>query len=321
LILGLGGKLAGEAQINDFLGFAKQRQIDLSDLWIVTDGERLLWATVPIVSPGKTMLLFAPSQLVHADQPPAAAELIDQVCQRMSDRGIHLAQVLLDPQEHGVCQIYREQGFNDLAELIYLQGQAHKASRKPKWPAGVEALNYGDDTREWFAQAIAGSYDQSLDCPGLNGLRTIEDIMQGHRATGEFDPKYWTVLVERDVDGQRQALGVLLLSRVPRSDSAELVYLGLVPSARGRGLGDLLMQHAWGSVVADNARRLTLAVDSRNTPALALYYRHGMQRITSKAALLRDLRMSRGDQKITPLMAAAGPDKSTDLPTHYPHGQ
>ena len=36
--------------------------------------------------------------------------------------------------------------------------------------------------------------------------------------------------------------------------------------------------------------RLCLAVDSTNTPALKLYYRHGMQRIASKLALLRDLR-------------------------------
>jgi hypothetical protein len=31
-------------------------------------------------------------------------------------------------------------------------------------------------------------------------------------------------------------------------------------------------------------------VDSQNTPALKLYYRHGMHRIASKLALLRDLR-------------------------------
>jgi ribosomal protein S18 acetylase RimI-like enzyme len=102
----------------------------------------------------------------------------------------------------------------------------------------------------------------------------------------------WTVLVEPDAAGRDSVLGVLLLSRVPRSDSAELVYLGLVPTARGRGLGDLLMQQALGAIIGDNRRRLSLAVDSRNTPALALYYRHGLQRVTAKAALLRDLRQS-----------------------------
>ena len=39
-------------------------------------------------------------------------------------------------------------------------------------------------------------------------------------------------------------------------------------------------------------KRLTLAVDSRNAPALKLYYRHGMQQIGAKTAMLRDLRSS-----------------------------
>jgi ribosomal protein S18 acetylase RimI-like enzyme len=40
-----------------------------------------------------------------------------------------------------------------------------------------------------------------------------------------------------------------------------------------------------------NLPRLTLAVDSRNVPALKLYYRHGMQQMGTKTAMLRDLRM------------------------------
>jgi ribosomal protein S18 acetylase RimI-like enzyme len=44
----------------------------------------------------------------------------------------------------------------------------------------------------------------------------------------------------------------------------------------------------------DVARRqrseLSLAVDSRNTPALRLYYRHGFRRVGSRVAMVRDLR-------------------------------
>ena len=36
---------------------------------------------------------------------------------------------------------------------------------------------------------------------------------------------------------------------------------------------------------------MCLAVDARNTPALKLYYRHGMSRIGVKLALLKDLRV------------------------------
>jgi len=36
-------------------------------------------------------------------------------------------------------------------------------------------------------------------------------------------------------------------------------------------------------------RELSLAVDSRNGPALKLYFRHGLKRVGSRLALLRDL--------------------------------
>ena len=74
------------------------------------------------------------------------------------------------------------------------------------------------------------SYQQSLDCPLLNGLREIGDVIAGHQASGEFNPRFWFVLSERDMPR-----GVVLLNRVPRTDTAELVYFGLAPAARGAG--------------------------------------------------------------------------------------
>src|SRR5207302_922390 len=118
-----------------------------------------------------------------------------------------------------------------------------------------------------FARAIADSYQSSLDCPDLNGVRDIKDVIAGHKASGEFDPAGWFVLLEAG-----EPRGALLLSHVPRTDAAELVYIGLVPSARGSGLGDLLMRQALWAVAAMRLARLTLAVDSRNDPALKLYY-------------------------------------------------
>jgi ribosomal protein S18 acetylase RimI-like enzyme len=144
---------------------------------------------------------------------------------------------------------------------------------------------YSAETHALFGRIILDSYQNSLDCPALNGRRDIDDIIAGHQASGNFDPKLWFLLREGDTP-----LGVLLLSESLRSDSIELVYLGLTPAARGRKLGELMMRQAYATVSARNQPRLCLAVDSKNTPALKLYYRHGMHRIASKLALLRDLR-------------------------------
>ena len=41
---------------------------------------------------------------------------------------------------------------------------------------------------------------------------------------------------------------------------------------------------------SDDRATLALAVDAHNVPALRLYHRHGLRRIGSKLALMRDLR-------------------------------
>src|SRR5438046_8328601 len=110
-------------------------------------------------------------------------------------------------------------------------------------------------------------------------MRDVEDVISGHKASGEFDPDLWFVVSENQT-----AIGALLLSR-SHGDSLELVYLGLAPEARGRGIGDWLMQLAIAKVIAQRRSHLSLAVDSGNAPALALYYRHGMKRIGSRVAL------------------------------------
>jgi ribosomal protein S18 acetylase RimI-like enzyme len=119
----------------------------------------------------------------------------------------------------------------------------------------------------------------------LNGRRDVNDIIAGHQASGHFNPDLWFLLREGDTP-----LGVLLLSDSLRGDAVELVYLGLAPASRGRKLGELMMRQALAVTANRKHDRLCLAVDSTNTPALKLYYRHGMQRIASKLALLRDLR-------------------------------
>jgi ribosomal protein S18 acetylase RimI-like enzyme len=58
---------------------------------------------------------------------------------------------------------------------------------------------------------------------------------------------------------------------------AELAYLGLVPAARGRGLGRPLVRFALGRAEAAAAEWVTLSADVRNDPALKLYRAHGFR--------------------------------------------
>jgi len=240
---------------------------------------------LPILNPGRTLLLLTSQEVGSPNRP--AARLVEEICRHFAGQGVQLTQVLLESQSHQARQFFTSMGFKDIAELIYLQGQVPRNTVAPAMPEHMRWLEYSPATHAIFADAIMKTYRDSLDCPDLSGLREIDDVIAGHQATGEFDPSGWQLLMERD-----QAMGVVLMSRIPQSDAMELVYLGLPPQARGRGLGIFLMKQVFFLILRNQRRKLSLAVDSKNEPALKLYYRFGMRQVATRWAMIRDLRAS-----------------------------
>lgn len=287
LLLSGPGGLARDEQVLDFLSYAMHRHVDVNGTWIATTRGQIEWALLPVVSPGKSMLLLSPTKLLHRMSPDAPAELARTICAEYAQRDVELAQLLLDPGERSVMDAYASAGFTELAELVYLHRaiKPSMASEAVTLTGSLVLKSYSPELEEMFADAIRATYQESLDCPGLNGIRDMSDVMDGHRATGEFAPHLWHVLLEHD-----RVIAVLLLNRSIHSEAMELVYIGLAPAARGRGIGDLLMRLAMFLSAQDGKSELTLAVDSRNAPAMRLYFRHGLKRVGSRAAMIRDLR-------------------------------
>lgn len=282
LVLGNHGRRASDAQVLEFLRFAVQRRIDTTALWVAEQRDRLLWAVLPVASPGRTVLLFLPSGDGYPGQ--AAIHLIDAVCAHQQHQGFRLAQALTETPDTAQLQLLLSARFQRMAELVYMQRLVRAGMAGFTLPPSLRTVPYSPASHPLFAATILQTYEQSLDCPGLNGLRDIEDVLAGHRATGEFDPAMWQVILKDD-----EPAGVILLSRLRHADSAELVYFGLTPPARGQGLGAAAMEHALAIVARAELSQITLAVDSNNLPALKRYTRHGFMRTGSKHALIRDL--------------------------------
>ena len=106
----------------------------------------------------------------------------------------------------------------------------------------------------------------------MAGLRTAQDALATHRATGVFRAGTWHLALEGG-----EAVGVVLTSEV--EGRGDLVYLGVVPEARGRGIGRALL----GQAIRDTARMglpaLAVAVDTQNAPAVRLYERAGFKEV------------------------------------------
>jgi len=285
LRLVLSGRLGapGDEQVAEFLAVSRQRGVDPAQMMVATSLGRLWWALLPAISPGRTALLLSPSFMPGGAAQRHAQGLTAATCGMLARRGVRLTQLLLDPGEKALARMYESCGFAALAELIYLHCAVRRAEESDP-PGDVELAHYEPDLHADFREALQASYQGSLDCPALGGRRDLDDVLAGHRGGGEFDPSWWTLLRK----GGRPS-GLLLVNAPRGGVSAELVYLGLAPWARGCGLGDLLMRRAIATTARAQLAELMLAVDARNAPALGLYYRFGMRRMTSRLALMRDL--------------------------------
>ena len=280
------GRQSDRAAAERFLHYAETNAVSLDGLWARLDPEgRINSSVLAVPSPGRTAMVFASHPRRAGDTPPMA-ELIDHACRRIAGWDVELAQALLDPGEELDRKTFLLASFIELAVLSYLERPLSRATvpQGARWPAGVRVEPFSGELEDDLVTILERSYEQTLDCPGLYGLRRTTDIVAGHKATGQFDPSLWTLIW---TDGE--PAGALLLNPYPGHKTVELVYLGLAPGARGRGLGRQLLRHGLGLLYERRARSVTLAVDSRNTPALSLYESEGFRPAVQRAALIRSL--------------------------------
>src|SRR5262249_52685797 len=97
LILATESGLAKDDAILDFCSYAVERKIDTGAIWIAVHDRRIVWAMLPVPSPGRTMLMFAPTVLFVQTPPVAITMLSTEVCRHHAMRGVQLAQMLIDP--------------------------------------------------------------------------------------------------------------------------------------------------------------------------------------------------------------------------------
>jgi ribosomal protein S18 acetylase RimI-like enzyme len=119
---------------------------------------------------------------------------------------------------------------------------------------------------------IEETYEQTLDCTALDGVRRVNHVVNGYQATGIFRPENWLI-----VRADEEDVGVLLLADHPQAGHWELMYMGLVPNVRGHRWGQLITRHAQWMASQAGVERIVLAVDAANEPALAMYRRTGFE--------------------------------------------
>ena len=293
---------------------AQDHSIDLSQFFGVIDKvpgahgkppqERIRQVCLFVRGPGRTVATFL-------SEPPRTGEIgtaldatADRIAclltachsikQQFGDQ-VHVAQALPDPSEAWARDAFGGAGFLEVGLLSYLRRpfRSQAGITPPLTNTHCTLLNVAEipesQRREVLAAALEASYEETLDCPKLCGLRPTADIMDSHLATGEFLPELWWVVLV-----QGRPVGCVLFSPIAGQRSVELVYLGIGTELRGKGLSKALLSAGIESVRAHPLLRngfeeFTCAVDVNNGPAIRLYQQAGFSGFADRVALVKTL--------------------------------
>ncbi len=249
-------------------------------VWGMFRGERLAGSIVVQVQPGRSALLWPP-RTIDGETPQIAAELLASAIQGIARTDLRMIQALLPTDAGSDADLLRQGGFRHFSDLLYLACLDNEfPSAAPS--SGLEFHPIEGDRDMRFAALVEATYEATLDCPAVNGLRSIEDVLLGYRATGIYDPHGWLFVRRRG-----ENIGCLIVADYPQFETRELIYMGLLPAARRQGHGLSIVRHASWQAATARRQRLVLAVDAANEPAIRMYAAAGFKAWDRKSVFMR----------------------------------
>jgi mycothiol synthase len=259
-------------------------ELDPSGLLIACRDSEIVGTILCTPAPGAVGLVWPPEVIVAPERRPVEDQLVERACRWLKEKGVKLAQLLVLRQEEHRAEPLLRHGFYRVTTLIYLSRSLSEAL--PTAETDLRFETFSSETAGRFAETVSRTYEGSHDCPEVNGVRTVEEILAGHRAQGVFAPERWWLVYSA---AGKEPVGVLLVNALNEEPGWDLIYMGLVPEARGRGLGRQLTLHALHAARAQGLSWLELCVDGRNFFARGVYETLGFRLVTERLIYLAAL--------------------------------
>lgn len=270
------GKQDQAEQISQLLDAHAKRRLSLDEsLLISRDGQPVAVLTIAKQSDG-TINFWPPATIAGLGSDDAAQlrkSLYSHTIDFVARSGCWIAQCLLAPQSVTESRELEAAGFPRLTELIFLERSLSEPLPNELRQSSVKIEPFDAALNgERFADVLERTWQGTLDCPELNGCRSGNEALDGHRLAGKFSADRWLLF---SLDGSD--VGVLLLTEHPDEQVWEVVYFGVASEARGRGLGKIILREGLSRAQQAGALEMVLAVDARNLSALRLYESFGFR--------------------------------------------
>jgi len=239
-------------------------------LFVAERSSRLVGAALGQLQAGRCGSISAP-RIWPGEPTGTAVELLAAVNLFLQRAGVRIGQALLRLPLTGDADVLEAGGYRRITDLEYLVAQPPSLPTSlPRSELQFEPCTPDREAR--LAAIVQQTYQDTLDCPELNGVRAMEDVLAGYRASGHHDPGRWLLVTH-----EGEPVGCLLLTDYPEQETWELIYMGLKPESRGRGWGAQIARHAQWRTAQAGRPRLVVAVDAANRPAARMYRSVGFE--------------------------------------------
>jgi ribosomal protein S18 acetylase RimI-like enzyme len=256
------------------LALIAQGELDPRGIIVVRDQTDLLGAMVVVLLPGATGLVWPPGAVTGPLRIAIEDQLTRHALAWLRQQGAKMGQAIIPPAEKPLVEALLRRGFKHMTTLWYfrhsLEGAQLEGFARLAQNLSFEA--YSESLHDSFQQTLEKTYAGTMDCPELNGVRDLRDVIAGHRGQAHSSPRYWWLMA-----CEGRPAGVLMLTPVPEWSALDISYLGVVPECRGRGLGRQLTAKALREARQEGMTQVTLAVDCRNAPAWNMYIDMGFE--------------------------------------------
>jgi len=284
-----------EEQITEWLEESQTRGT-LDGLWVAEMDGRVVGAALGRRLPGRSATVW-PARVTDTYSGPAfESRLLAAVVTWLANDDVHSIQALLPAEIGPEHDQLIAAGFLRVAELLlqlcFLDKRSAVSAGSPKRIAGLSFVPYIPQFRSRLTAILQRTYQGSLDCPVLDRACDLGDVLDGYAAHGDGGTAGWYLMERAGVDA-----GCLLLAHDQRLGYTELVYMGLVPDARGLGLGREVVRYAQEVARSEGLLRMSLAVDAGNSPAIAAYEGMGFITWERKTAYFRRIEPHAPDGK------------------------